>query len=622
MRWRLLGGAWLILLIPASLTAQQRIAENDVALRSEYAQVLLNAQRWDEAATEFRWLLSRSPRSVDYRLGLSRALAWRGLGRDAEAELMQLPAEVRARSEVIALLRVARGAFEPTSAEARRWVAEDPDHGPYVLAHARALVRENRTREALPWYERVIRRDPSNALLIEAAGVHSSADDPRGAARHLLRVLLRTPADTALRREYARVLSWGKDHRLAILEYDRLLAIRPRDRALLLERARVYVAVNDLDRAMSDVDASLAAGESAEAYALRGDMLRWRGEWELARASYRRALELNRGDATLLAALAQVDREERASVAPAWDDLGTTATVTYVEDNAGYLYLAAGGRHAVPYGDMLASVNVEQRRIAHRPFGEAERYVYGWVADVGLSALLGRVYAGGRVGAARHALVPTMLVGEARVAGPVGRTFLSAGVRTGPAYEALRTSTALVRSVGAGALSTPALSLRGATLSLSVPMGEVELSASAEHVRVSDGNARTGFNVDARWALAPRLFAVYTGGVLAFDERSELYWDPEQYSSHLLGVEYRVGDRGPLTLAARVLPGLARTRESPAVADSSLRFPARIVPQLSAGGEIAWRAASWLVALSGAYGRGREGGYQSLSGSARVRVEW
>ena len=155
-----------------------------------------------------------------------------------------------------------------------------------------------------------------------------------------------------------------------------------------------------------------------------------------------------------------------------------------------------------------------------------------------------------------------------------------------PAYEALRTSTALVRTVGADALSTPALSLRGANASLSVPMGDVELSASAEHVRFSDGNARTGFNVDARWSLAPRVYALYTGGVLAFDERSELYWDPEQYSSHSLGMEYRVGDRGPFTLAARVLPGLARTRESPAVADSSLRFPARLVPQLSASGEV------------------------------------
>lgn len=622
MRRCLQCAACLILLIPASLPAQQRAADNDVALRGEYAHVLLNARRWEEAAAEFRWLLAQSPHDVAHRLGLARALAWSGRGREAEAELMRLPAEVRSRSEVIALLRVARGAFEPTADEARRWVAEDPAHLPYLLAHARALARENRAREALPLYESVLRRDPSNALLVEAAGVHSSANDARGAARLLLRVLLRTPADTALRREYARVLSWGKDYRLALIEYDRLLATRPNDRALLLERARVFIALNDLERARIDVDASLAAGESAEGYALRGDLLRWRGEWELARAAYRRALELKQGDATLLAALAQVDREERASLAPVWDDLGTIGTFTYVEDNAGYLYLAAGGRHAVPYGDMLASVGVEQRRIAHRPFGVAERYVFGWVADVGLSALFGRVYAGGRVGAARHALVPTMLVAEGRVTAPIGRTFLGAGVRTGPAYEALRTSTALVRTAGAGALSTPALSLRGVNVSLSVPMGDVELSASAEHVRLSDGNARTGFNLDARWALAPRLYALYTGGVLAFDERSELYWDPERYSSHLLGMEYRLGDRGPFTLAARVLPGLARSRESPAVADSSLRFAARLVPQLSASGEIAWRAPSWLVALSGAYGRGREGGYQSLSGGARVRVEW
>lgn len=622
MRRRLHRVACLIILMPASLTAQQRLAENDVALRREYAQVLLNAERWDEAATEFRWLLSRSPDDVDSRLGLARALAWGNRGREAEAELLRLPTELRFRSDVIALLRVARAAFEPSSDEARRWVAEDPGHLPYLLAQARALVRENRAREALPLYERVIGRDPSNALLVEAAGVHSGADDPGGAARLLLRVLLRTPADTALRREYARVLSWGKQHRLALVEYERLLAARPRDAALLLERARVFIALNELDRAMTDVDASLAAAESAEGYALRGDVLRWRGEWDLARAAYRRALELKRGDATLVAALAQVDREERASLAPVWDDLGTTGTLTYVEDNAGYLYLAAGGRHAVPYGDMLASIGVEQRRIAHRPFGEDERYVYGWVADVGLSALLGQVYVGGRVGAARHALVRTMVVGEGRVAAPLGRAFLGAGVHTGPAYESLRTSTALVRALGAGALATPALSVRGGNVSVSIPLGEVEVSAGAEHARFSDGNARTGFTLDARWALGPQLYAVYTGGLVGFDQRSELYWDPEQYASHLLGLEYRVGDRGPFTLAARVLPGVARSRESPAVADSALRFPARLVPQLAAGGEVAWRAASWLIALSGAYGRGREGGYQSLSGGARVRVDW
>jgi Flp pilus assembly protein TadD len=501
-------------------------------------------------------------------------------------------------------------------------MAEDPRHSPYRLAYARALVRENRAREALALYDSLVTRDPSDALLREAAGVYSSAGDARGASRLLMRALLRTPADTALRREYARVLSWGQEHRRALVEYDRLIADRPRDHSLLLERARVFVALNDLDRARRDVDASLALDESAEALALRGDLFRWRGEWELARADYRRALELDGGNPAFLTALAQIDRDERASLAPVWDDAGTTATFTYAEDNAGYLYLAAGGRYAFPYENMLASVGVEQRRVAYRPFGAEERYVYGWVADVGLSTLFGKIYVGGRAGVARHALVPTMMVGEARVAAPVGRAYVAAGVRTGPAYETLRTSTALVRTVGADAFATPALSLDALNVSVSIPFEDVVLGASAEHVRLSDGNDRTGFHLDARWALAEELYAVYSGGVLGFDGRSELYWDPEHYSSHSLGLEYRTDTRRPLTLAARVLPGIARTRETPAVADSSLRFPARLVPQLAAGGEIAWRSSTWLVALSGAYGRGREGGYQSLSGGARVRVEW
>jgi predicted Zn-dependent protease len=76
-RW--LGrAACLILLAPASLPAQQSIVNNDIAVRSEYAQVLLNAQRWTEAATEYRWLLAQSPNDPSYQLGLARALAWSG----------------------------------------------------------------------------------------------------------------------------------------------------------------------------------------------------------------------------------------------------------------------------------------------------------------------------------------------------------------------------------------------------------------------------------------------------------------------------------------------------------------------------------------------------------------
>lgn len=622
MRWRFACAACLLVVLSTSLAAQQSVANDDIALRGEYARVLLNAQRWDEAVTEFRWLLTRAPDDPSHRLGLARALAWSGRGREAEAELVQLPHALQSRAEVVALLRVARGAFDPTAEEARRWTSEDPEHLPYRLAHARALVRENRTREALVVYDSLVRRDPSDVVLREAAGAYSSAGDARGAARLLMRALLRTPADTTLRREYARVLSWGKEHRRAIAEYDRLIVARPHDGSLLRERARAYLALDDTERALRDINASLAMGENAEALALRGDLWRWRGEWELARADYRRALALGGDRSQLTMSLAMVDREERASLAAVWDEVGTTGTFTYAEDNAGYLFLAAGGRYAFPYESMVASVGVEQRRVAHRPFGEDERYVYGWVADAGLSTLLGTTYVGGRLGVARHGLVSTMIVGEARVSSPVGPAFVSAGVRTGPAYETLRTTTALVRSIGADAIATPALSLNAFTATVSVPFEDVILGASAEHFRVSDGNTRTGFNLDARWALAEELYAVYSGGVLGFDSRSELYWDPEHYSSHLLGIEYRRDTRGPLTLAARVLPGIARSRESPTVADSLLRFPARFVPQLSAGGELAWRARSWLVALNGAYGRGREGGYQSLAGGARVRVEW
>ncbi|HEY2025759.1 MAG TPA: tetratricopeptide repeat protein, partial [Gemmatimonadaceae bacterium] len=52
--------------------------------RSELAGALLGAERYGDAATEYRALLALRPDDRDYRLGLARAYVWGDHGRDAE----------------------------------------------------------------------------------------------------------------------------------------------------------------------------------------------------------------------------------------------------------------------------------------------------------------------------------------------------------------------------------------------------------------------------------------------------------------------------------------------------------------------------------------------------------
>ena len=61
---------------------------------------------------------------VEWRLGLARALAWGGRGRESERELQRLIARRGPDSVVVGLLRVARGAIRDASiGEARGWLA-------------------------------------------------------------------------------------------------------------------------------------------------------------------------------------------------------------------------------------------------------------------------------------------------------------------------------------------------------------------------------------------------------------------------------------------------------------------------------------------------------------------
>jgi hypothetical protein len=141
---------------------------------------------------------------------------------------------------------------------------------------------------------------------------------------------------------------------------------------------------------------------------------------------------------------------------------------------------------------------------------------------------------------------------------------------------------------------------------------------------LSDGNQRSVFQASVRVPLLPHLSLLYSGGSIAFAERSGLYWDPPEYVSHAVGLEAGARTDEGLAFTARILPGVARAVEGLTPGDPT-RFGetesevARFVGQLAASVDLSVRRRHWETALGAAFGTGRSGGYQRFDGNLLVR---
>ncbi|HEX2719270.1 MAG TPA: tetratricopeptide repeat protein [Gemmatimonadaceae bacterium] len=596
----------------------------DVELRAELAGAYLQAGRYDRAAMAFRALAAQSPGRGQFELGLARALAWGDHPRDAEPILAGLARRFPGDTTIREMLRSSRAGFEPSAAEAARWLREDPSHWPYRIALARALARARRFREAVVQWDTVLANGETVQLLREAAGVRAAGGDSVGTAALLARAVRLEPADTSLRRGYARALAWAGERPAAIEQLGVLIGRGPREEDVFM-RAQLRLWSGDERGAETDLLLASQLAPRAETYGLLGDLYRWRGDWKRARNAYRRALELRPGNAAILASLEAVERAERAAfAAEARAALGWTGVVTHSEDNTGFLFLAASLQRGFALGGSTTlAIGVEQRRISQRTPDGREEYLYGSAIDLGAEHAGRHVQGGGRIGIARHALVRDMVYASLAVGTIVRGARVTVGGSTGPMYASMMTTRALVRRAPMESrLATP---LRGheASASVTLPIGMAEAWLGGGILRLSDGNRRSSLQGSLRVPIAPHFAALYSGGTLGFSQQSEVYWDPTRYTSHSVGVE--VARRQPLGLsfAARVLPGVARSIEQvaiPGVAPAA--STSRNVRQLFAGYELTWSDRRWRALVDGSYARGREGGYQALNTQARVQVDW
>jgi tetratricopeptide (TPR) repeat protein len=569
----------------------------DAGVRAEYAGALLATRQYDSAAANYRILIAVDSADVSAHVGLARSLAWNNHQREAEPELHWLVPRLPSDTTLLTMLRLARGSYDPGSTESAAWVLEDPTYSPYRLALGRAYVREGRADRAMAQFDTVLAADPHAPLSLfrEGASVHASAGDSIGGARLLGRAVALAPNDPATRNAYAEALSWSGNRTGAIAQYDTLLMAGP-DADLLLARGRLHAWAGDGVLAERDLESANAIRETPAAWVMLGDLARWRGDHVHARAAYDRAIALHPGEPGALLgfdAIAEANRREVEAILAR--ELGWSTFASYLGDNAGFSLSSEGVSGGLALGARTAlTLGADARRLDSMN-GEAGR--------IGLVDYLGSFRLTSEGGIAHYAQLGDFGFGSVSAAGPWARTWVSAEVRTGPAYQSL--------------MSSGRLTYSGTTVSLTVPIGTAAFSGGIDQMWLSDGNARTSLQIGARYPLGYGVSALYAGGMIGFNHASELYWDPRRFTSHAVGLELSTHRDSGLSFSARVLPGISM---GTGVLDGAPEGD-RNAAQLSSGFALDYRRRWWMLTLDGDYAQGvRQSGYHSARASVRVRI--
>ena len=572
-------------------------ASPDSGARAEYAAALLALQQYDSAAANYRILINADSNDLSARVGLARALAWGNHPREAEPELRWVTLRVPGDTTFVVMLRVARNSYDPTSADAARWVGEDPQYVRYRLTLARLLASEGRLDLAAAQFDTLVSGNSSSlALIREAAGVHAMAGDSIGDARLLRRAVALAPADTGIRQSYAEALAWSGDRASAVAQYDTLLAASGSDPDLLIARARLYAVSGDNAAAERDLSEAIAKRPTPEAWVMLGDLYRWEGDRSRAWSAYSEASALRPGDAAAeggFAELAAAERRQKAAVLSG--ELGWNTFASYLGDNAGFDLSIAGLGGGMGIGPASALLLGADARRLGSDQGEA--------AYLGVVQYFRSYRFSAEGGAVTYRERGDFGYGSVSAAGALGGLWTSAEVRTGPTFQWL--------------MSPRTLTYRGASASLTIPAGLAAFSFGVDRMWLSDGNDRTQLQLGARYALWRGVSAIYSGGMIGFDHASASYWDPRRFTSHSMGLELSTQRDSGFSVSARVLPGIGVMSDG---FDSTIPG-ARTAAQLSTGLALAYRRRWWSLTLDGDYAHGvRDSGYQSARASARLRI--
>jgi tetratricopeptide (TPR) repeat protein len=569
-------------------------------------------------------------------------------------------AQARAIAAAPAVLRAAAtGAALPAAALAP--AVAPPPAVPPMSPPAPAVV------SAAPWQRSREQAFRDSLYLALASGDSTAALDL--AERWLGDV----PGDTLARRAAARLATGlgmaeaSRGHHDALLSVDASVATRAeaaeaaealgqRDRALSLygaliadtgdpvwhlARARVHVAANALEAAVADVSVAAAAFDVTDAWQRLGDLEAWRGDPRAAIDAYRRAMARGPSTPTLVASLvrAQVsaagadlppapidyDAVPDEPEAPATDrlrdrDEGVQLVATSASDNAGYLStgLGVGAGWSPDAGVTTWRVEADRRTAGLGVPGAG--VAHGWRSELGLARRLGDGRIAASLGRWQFAEAPELVTWHLGAEGRRGLSRWRAELSRRPAFDALRAGPTL--GVGtAGTAGTAPLAMTGAAIAASLPLPRgADAWVAGEAMRLQDGNARTTVTVAVRAPLRGPVSLLMTTGALGFSDRHTAYWTPSTFAAQGMGLEAQWGQRGPLAVAARVVPAVAWVREAAGAGLSASRADA--IPLVNGGLDAAWRTERLDVTASGALGQDRGGRYRAAFASVRATVRW
>ncbi len=505
-----------------------RAAPQDTDLLRELAEVAVWAERYERAAEVYERLVALFPDDPELRLRWARVLYWSGRPEQAARILDGLPPDFAS-----AALETLRLAIELSLPPPPEDAVPAPEVGPDPLELARGLAMEGEADSALAIYRRLLKEDPQaeDHLLVEMADVFEyRADAPDSAIAYLRAYIAREPESHEARLRLARLLAWSGDLAAAEAELNRYLSSRPDD---------------------------------AAAWALLGDLHRWRGQRRPAVQAYRRALMIVPAEPTATEGLASVQAQIDSELA-ARGIIGPAGSFEYFSDSDDFSSVRLRGGWLGGTPRLRGGLDVELEEL--RGFdlaGELSDLTAVGVQAVGESWLGDGSFHGA---AAFGAWVPSGGVS----AQPTAHLSLSAPNLGGSAFQ-------LEYRHGPAHLETATLEAALAGLRVDVaalrfyrPLGgHWDLSSGGRVTRYSgadDSNLRADAALGIFYRPGANWLVGYDGRVLGFTDPApnpgrRLYWDPKWSWENTLLLAWR-GSPGPdWELEARLSPGLAWLEE-------------------------------------------------------------
>lgn len=250
------------------------LGPGDADLMQALAQVAYAQGDYSEAARWMRRSLEQQP-DPGKREFLANVLIAMNEDAAAAEQLVQLLSELDAaqdRHRVLLLLGEVYTRLDnyPEATRAFQEAARlhQPDHATvHALAHA--LEREGRLAEALPWFEKRLRLQPSATAHLELGMIYAKLGQGEQATQHLheaLKAGLPQEQQCLAYKQLGFLCQQAGRYREARQAFEKALGLRPRETSLYLALGEVCIQQGDLDSAVRYLEHALGLQETPEAF--------------------------------------------------------------------------------------------------------------------------------------------------------------------------------------------------------------------------------------------------------------------------------------------------------------------------------------------------------------------